>query len=281
MSHGLQIQGSYTWGKSIDSNSGVIAGDTLSGNAIGSLQWFDLKATRGLSDYNIGRVFVVNGTWQLPTLKSAPAVLGWAANGWELGGILKVSDGPPFTPTFGTDGDPLGLNSTDPWDFPDRLTGPGCKSLVNPGNPNHYVKTECFAIPTAPASFFTPTASAPMCTSDPVFGDNVTGNAFGTPPQCFNIRGNAGRNIIPGPGLVNLDFSIFKNNPIRRISENFNVQFRAEFFNVLNRANFGAPTIQTNTDIFDSAGNLSDSAGVLTSTVTDPREIQFAIKLIW
>ncbi|PYU18630.1 MAG: hypothetical protein DMG30_27075, partial [Acidobacteria bacterium] len=42
MSHGLQIQGSYTWGKSIDSNSGVIAGDTLSGNAIGSLQWFDL-----------------------------------------------------------------------------------------------------------------------------------------------------------------------------------------------------------------------------------------------
>src|SRR5207302_7680442 len=63
MSHGLQIQGSYTWGKSIDSNSGVIAGDTLSGNAIGSLQWFDLKSTRGLSDYNIGRVFVPNGSW--------------------------------------------------------------------------------------------------------------------------------------------------------------------------------------------------------------------------
>ncbi|PYU20305.1 MAG: hypothetical protein DMG30_21500, partial [Acidobacteria bacterium] len=281
MSHGLQIQGSYTWGKSIDSNSGVIAGDTLSGNAIGSLQWFDLKATRGLSDYNIGRVFVVNGTWQLPTLKSAPAVLGWAANGWELGGILKVSDGPPFTPTFGTDGDPLGLNSTDPWDFPDRLTGPGCKSLVNPGNPNHYVKTECFAIPTAPASFFTPTASAPMCTSDPVFGDNVTGNAFGTPPQCFNIRGNAGRNIIPGPGLVNLDFSIFKNNPIRRISESFNVQFRAEFFNILNRTNFGTPAVPDSTDIFDSTGALSDSAGLLTSLTTEPREIQFALKVIW
>jgi hypothetical protein len=280
MSHGLQLQGSYTWGKSIDEGSGVIAGDSLS-NAIGSLLWYDLKSIRGLSDYNIGRVFVVNGTWDLPTLKSASAVLGWAANGWELGGILKVSDGPPFTPTFGTDGDPLGLNSTDPWDFPDRVTGPGCKSLVNPGNPNNYVKTECFAIPTAPASFFTPTASAPMCTSDPVFGDNVTGNAFGAPPQCFNIRGNAGRNIIPGPGLINLDFSVFKNNPIRRISENFNVQFRAEFFNVLNRANFGTPLVPDSTDIFDSFGARNGSAGLLTSLTTEPREIQFAIKVIW
>jgi outer membrane receptor protein involved in Fe transport len=275
MSHGLQIQGSYTWGKSIDSNSGVIAGDTLSGNAIGSLQWFDLKATRGLSDYNIGRVFVVNGSWQLPSLKSGPSALSWAANGWELGGILKVSDGPPFTPTFGTDGDPLGLNSTDPWDFPNRLTDPGCKSLVNPGNPNNYIKTQCFAVPTAPASFFT--GSTPMCSSDPAFG----ANAVGAPPQCFNLRGNAGRNIIPGPGLINLDFSIFKNNPIRRISENFNVQFRAEFFNVLNRANFATPIVPDSTDIFDSTGATSGSAGLLTSTVTDPREIQFAIKLIW
>jgi len=50
-----------------------------------------------------------------------------------------------------------------------------------------------------------------------------------------------------GTGLVNLDLSFFKNNPIRRISENFNVQFRAEIFNVLNRENFGlpiSPTIQ-------------------------------------
>ena len=59
------------------------------------------------------------------------------------------------------------------------------------------------------------------------------------------------------------------------------MQFRAEFFNVLNRANFAAPTIQTNTDIFDSLGNLNSGAGVLSSTVTDPREIQFAVKVIW
>ena len=275
MSHGLQIQGSFTWGKSIDSNSGVIAGDTFTGNAIGSLQWFDLHATRGLSDYNIGRVFVVNGTWDLPALKSGPSALAWAANGWELGGILKVSDGPPFTPTFGSDGDPLGLNSTDPWTFPDRLTGPGCKSLVNPGNPNNYIKTQCFALPTAPDTTFW---QANCDTTSTFYGPNSTTEPF---PICFNLRGNAGRNIIPGPGLVNLDFSIFKNNPIRRISENFNVQFRAEFFNILNRTSFATPTIQTNTDIFDSTGAPNGGAGLLTSTVTDPREIQFALKVIW
>ncbi len=276
MSHGLQIQGSYTWGKSIDSSSGVIAGDTLA-NAIASPHYFDLSLNRGLSDYNIGRVLVVNATWQLPTRKSASPLV-WAANGWEIGGILKVNDGPPFTPTFGTGGDPSLSNTSDDWAFPNRLTGPGCESLVHPGNPNNYIKTECFAIPTAPASFFTPIASAPMCSSDPVFG----GNAAGTPPQCFNLRGNAGRNIIPGPGLVNLDLSFFKNNPVRRISESFNVQFRAEMFNVLNRANFALPVNPDDTDIFDSSGAPNDSAGLIKPpTVTPARQVQFALKVIW
>ena len=280
MSRGLQIQGSYTWGKSIDNNSGVIAGDTF-GNGVGSLHWYDLSLSRALSDYNIGRVLVINATWQLPTSKSAPPFVGWAMNGWELGGILKVNDGPPFTPTLGTGGDPLGLKNGDDWDFPNRLTNPGCESLVRPGDPKHYVKTECFAVPTAPASFFTPIASAPMCTSDPIFGDNITGNAIGAPPQCLNLRGNAGRNIIPGPGLVNLDLSFFKNNPIRRISENFNVQFRAEIFNILNRANFGVPISPDNTDIFDETGAPSAVAGFINSTTTNARQVQFALKVIW
>ncbi len=274
MSHGLQIQGSYTWGKSIDEGSGVVAGDTLA-NAIGSLPWYDLKSIRGLSDYNIGRVFVVNGSWQLPTLKSGPAGLGWATNGWELGGILTLSDGPPITPTFGTDGDPLGLNSTDPWDFPNRLTGPGCSTLTNPRNPNNYIKTQCFGLPTAPSQAFW---QANCDTTSGIFGPDGIPEPY---PVCFNLRGNAGRNIIPGPGLINLDFSIFKNNPIRRISETFNVQFRTEIFNILNRANFADPPVPNGTDIFDSAGDPNAAGGLLKSTTTPSRQIQFALKLIW
>jgi len=280
MSHGLQIQGSYTWGKSIDNNSGVIAGDTF-GNGIGSLSWFDLKLSRALSDYNVPRVLVINGSWQLPTSKSASPFVGFVANGWELGGILKLSDGPPFTPLFGTTGgDPLGIGSSDPWAFPNRATSSDCASLINSRNPNNYIKTQCFTIPTAPPSFFT--GPTPMCSSDPrFFGDNVTGNAFGTPPQCFNLRGNAGRNIIPGPGIVNLDFSLFKNNPIRRISETFNVQFRAEIFNILNHANFALPKEPDHTDIFDQNGVPNPVAGVITATTTSSRQIQFALKVAW
>jgi hypothetical protein len=107
----------------------------------------------------------------------------------------------------------------------------------------------------------------------------------GTPlvpfPQCFNLRGNAGRNILIGPGLTNLDFSIFKNNYIKRISETFNAQFRAEFFNILNHPNFAVPVSPDNTDIFDATGAPTGVAGLLTSTTTTAREIQFAIKLIW
>jgi hypothetical protein len=271
MSHGLQVQGSYTWGKSLDNNSGVIAGDTF-GNGIGSLPWFDLRLTRAVSDYNVGRTLVINTSWQLPAFKSGSSVLGWAANGWELGAIFKVNDGPPFSATFGTaGGDPLGIGSTDPWAFPSYSGAPGCGTLVNSRNPNNYIKTECFAIPTAPASF------AAQCV-------DASGAATTAPAgrvYCINLRGTAGRNDVPGPGLLNLDFSIFKNNYIRKISETFNVQFRAEIFNILNHANFALPVEPDNTDVFDDTGASTGTEGLLTKTTTDPRQIQFAIKVVW
>jgi hypothetical protein len=278
MSHGLQIQGSFTWGKSLDSNSGVIAGDTF-GNGIGSLPWFDMKLSHGVSDYNVGRTVVINLNWQLPLKKIDNSVLSWAANGWEFGAIFKANDGPPFTPTFGTDGDPLGLASTDPWDLPDRVRSPGCASPVNPGNPNNYVKTECFSVPLAPNAAYW---SANCDPAPPSVSGLIDPNSL----QCFNLRGNTGRNSIPGPGLMNLDISLFKNNYIRRISESFNVQFRAEIFNILNHPNFALPVMPDNTDIFDSTGaqlNPPDkgAAGVLVSTTTKSREIQFALKVIW
>ena len=264
MSHGVQIQSSFTWGKSIDNSSATVAGDQFS-NSISSLPWYDLKSVRGLSDFNIGRTLVINGIWQVPSPKSFSGPLEWVTKGWEFGAIYKVSDGVPFTATFGTDGDPQGLNSSDPWAFPNRLSGPGCGSLTNPGNPNNYIKTQCFAVPTAPSPAFW------LANCDPAFG-NLTNL------QCFNLRGNAGRNILTGPGLSNLDFSMFKNS---FTSEKFNVQFRMEIFNILNRTNFAVPVTPDHTDIFDSTGAPTGVAGLLTSTTTTSREIQFALKLIW
>ena len=59
------------------------------------------------------------------------------------------------------------------------------------------------------------------------------------------------------------------------------MQFRAELFNILNHANFAVPMTPDNTDIFDSTGAPTGVAGKVTSTATDSREIQFALKIVW
>jgi outer membrane receptor protein involved in Fe transport len=273
MSHGFQVQGTFTWGKSIDTSSATVAGDAF-GNSISSLDYFDTKLTRGLSDYNVGRSFVLNATWELPSPKSWSGPAKWISDGWQLGTILTLSDGVPFTPTWGTGGDPAHTLSSDDFAFPNRLAGPGCSSLTNPGHPENYIKTQCFAIPTAPNVAF--------WNANCLGGDAVT-------LQCFNLRGNAGRNIMIGPGITSLDFSVFKNNHIRRISENFNVQFRVEMFNIINHPNFAPPGPgDGNTDIFDATGatlapNLvqGGTAGLLVRTTVPERQIQFAIKFIF
>jgi hypothetical protein len=282
MSHGFQMQGTFTWGKSIDTSSATLAGDAF-GNSISSLDWFDMKLTRGLSDFNVGRTLVINGTWEVPTAKSFSGPARWITDGWELGTIFTASDGVPFTPTWGTGGDPSNSNSSDDFAFPNRLGGSGCNTLTNPGNPNNYVKTQCFAVPTAPDMAFWNANCNPLPPSIQPSDPNAP-PVFATFPQCFNLRGNAGRNSLIGPGIMSLDFSIFKNNHIRRISENFNIQFRAEMFNILNHANFAPPGPgDGNTDIFAADGTslAGSTAGALVRTTIPERQIQFAIKIVF
>lgn len=268
LSHGLQFQTSFTWSKTIDTSSATMQGDQFS-NGISSLDWFNPRLTRGPSDFSVPRTLVVSANWTLPFAKSLTGPSALLLNGWTLGGILKLSDGMPWTPTWGTGGDPQGINNSDDYAFPNRLGGPGCNSLVNPGNPYNYVKTECFAIPTAPSQAFY-NANCDSSVGNPVL------------LQCFNLRGNAGRNIIPGPGIKNLDFSLFKDFFMKRISERFKIQFRAEIFNILNHPNFGDPVLGNGeADIFDATGAPIPTAGVLTTTTTDARQMQFALKFVW
>src|SRR6266478_4442865 len=261
MSHGFQVQGTYTWSKSIDTSSASVAGDSF-GNSISSLPWFDLRLNRGLSDFNVGRTFVLNGTWEVPTPKSFAGPTQWALAGWELGLIFTASDGVPFSPTWGTGSDPLNSLSSDDWTFVSRQHGSGCSTATNPGNPNNYVKTGCFSVPTAPnLNFWNANCNAAPTSLLDSNGNQIVINNPQNPAldgagwlpalPCFNLRGNAGRNTLIGPGITELDFSVFKNNYIKRISERFNIQFRAEIFNILNHANFAPPTTPDNSDIFD------------------------------
>ncbi len=288
MSHGFQAQASFTWQKSIDTSSGGVIADPVI-TSISGLNWFDPRLTRGVSDFNDPKVFSLNYLWNIPAPKSLTGFARGLVGGWQLGGIFSASSGSPFTPLItNSSGDVLGLNSTDTFDYPDRLTTPGCQSLTNPGNRDNYVKLQCFVIP-AVATF--------------------NGTHY--------VRlGNLGRNVLTGPGLESLDFSVVKNTKVPRISEAFNVQFRVEVFNITNRANFQPPIsnlalfnlsptfdpitgVQTdglipgtvaqpgptgacsggpsNSGCIGGAGALSGGDG----TATDSRQMQLSLKVIW
>jgi hypothetical protein len=268
MSHGVSGGVSYTWGRTIDTASGSTDGDQFK-NGLSSQFFFDPRLRRGPSDFNQTHNVVVNYSWEIPSPNALPSVLGWAASGWEFGGIFTASTGVPFTVTIAPD--PLGLNNTDAFNFPDVV--PGCHPVHGGLN---YLNLNCFVLPQAtpdiaaqcqPFGFVSAALPAP---SQP---------SAGIPGTCANRLGNSRRNSIVGPALVNLDMSLFKNNYVKRVSEQFNVQFRMEVFNLLNHTNFNPPT--SNSQVFDGSGNSVGSAGLLDTTATTSRQIQFAVKVIW
>jgi len=267
--HGVQFGGSYTWSKATDDSSATVAGDTFS-NSVTSWFWFAPSISHAPSDFNVTHSASVNGTWQLPgshLQKGLATVVG----GWQLGGIVKLNSGVPTTPLIAPD--PLGIQNvgSDVFSIPNLI--PGC----DPVNHNYksspggvflgYMNYSCFQLPQA-----TPDIAA-RCRP---FSSSLPGT-------CANLLGNAGRNSIVGPSLENVDFSLIKNFAVKKISESFNVQFRAEFFNIFNHANF-APPLPFNgcgcAQIFKGNG-ASASAGGLQSLVTLPRDIQFALKIMW
>ena len=268
LGHGFQFHAAYTFGKSLDTLSATEANDSFPNGLFNQL-FFDQSTTRGLSDFNVAQNLVLNFTWQVPGPKRTANLLQWGLSGWQLGGLYKASTGQPFTPILG--GDPLGTKLNETGEVPSYV--PGCKLVdanfkKNPGGPI-YINSSCLTLPQA-----TP-AIAAECQP---FGF-VPGISAGIPGTCANLRGNLGRNSIVGPGLSKLDFSVFKNNQVKRISESFNVQFRAEIFNILNQTNFASPT--GNLIVFDQHGLAVPSAGLITATQTTSRQIQVALKLIW
>jgi hypothetical protein len=124
------------------------------------------------------------------------------------------------------------------------VAAPSCGKPVNSGNPNGYLKLQCFAFP------------------NPV-----------------NVLGNLGRNSVIGPGLQTVDFSLFKDNFRKKAGEGMNIQFRVDVFNVLNHPNFLPPL--DHRDVFDGNGNPVPGAGLIDATATPSRQMQLGIKVIW
>ena len=281
-SRGFQAQFAYTFGKSLDDDSQTIAGDTF-GNGLNSPMWFLPKTFYGPSDYDTRHAISINGLWDIPAPKSLGPIANTALGGWELGGIFTINSGVPTTPIIADDPLGLGNSGADQFGLPNIVAG--CNPVNSKWKADNlqFINTSCFTLPTA-----TP-AIAAQCEPFGYAGGPavVAGAPNGVPGTCANLLGNVSRNSIYGPRLVNLDFSILKNFPVKRISEVFNIQFRAEMFNVLNRVSFVPPQPGSgdgNSAIFGQDGSPSGgSVGQLQeyATGTPSREIQFALKFVW
>jgi hypothetical protein len=273
---GYQFQIAYTYSKSLDDDSQTIAGDTFA-NGINSPWWWLPKAFYGPSDFNVTHTLSVNALYTIPTPKSWNGFTKEALADWELGGIFTFNSGTPTTVI--NNGDPLNLGNSGADQFGPAVKLPGC----NPVNANWiggpapvYINQNCYTEPSVPTSAV---SSLPYpCIPFAALADTATTT------YCSNLSPlNVGRNQLYGPNFVNMDFSIHKTFPITRISEAFNIQFRAEIFNIFNHSNFVPPQpnsgdgnsgVLNNDGSFASLGNIAELAG-------QPREIQFALKFNW
>jgi Carboxypeptidase regulatory-like domain/TonB-dependent Receptor Plug Domain len=239
-SEGFQLRGVYTWSKALDNGDSLNA--TAAGNAPGLVSNpFDLRADWGPATYDVRNMAVISGTYDLPLGHGRQYLNG-------LSGFRNAMAGGWSVNSIVT------VQSGFP--FTPQLS-------YNPSNNGDSRN------PVRP--FLNPAFSGPVILGTPAQWFNPA--AFLAPPAGSGFYGNLGRDSLTGPGLATWDLSFLKNTTIR---ERLTLQFRAELFNLLNRANFNTP----NSIVFTPAG-LSPTAGVITSTSTTARQVQFGLKLLW
>ena len=239
-SHGLQFQSSYTWSKNIDDTTTAVGQtDYVPGGTGAVSQPYNPKADRGLSSLHMGQTLVINGMYALP----APSTGGLIHNllgGWQVASIFTANAGVPFT-VYVSNRNAPDLSRQAGNQHPDLVAGRSFSSIVT-GNPNGY---------------FDPTA-------------------FYLPPPGF--YGNAGRDILIGPGVTSVDLSLQKSTPLP-IREGSRLEFHADFFNLLNRANFANPRATQTQVLNATTRTYVPGVGHITSTVTNSRKMQFGLKL--
>jgi hypothetical protein len=248
---GFQFRGNYTYAKNLDNGSAW--NTSVSGNTPAFVSFpLNPKVDWGPAATDVRHSATINASYELPFganhryLAHPGTAARILAAGWTTSAIVNVQTGFAFTPQ-------LGYNPT--------LNG-DTRNPVRPSwNPNFSGRL----YPHTVSQFFNPNAFLPPTVA-------LASAACGTSNVC-GTYGNVKRNSLVGPGLTNVDFSASKNT---RITEGLQLQFRAEFFNILNHSNFLTP----NPVVFTSAtSGISPTAGVITATATTSRQIQFGAKL--
>jgi hypothetical protein len=261
-SKGLQFEASYTYAHSLDIASNANLGPTQNNS-----DFRDFRIPQqeyGNSDFDVRHRFVINSIYELPFghgkrfLGNAGGVANQIVGGWQIANIISLSSGNWYTVLdsngnfANADGGAGGVSQR-----PDQVGNPNKAGPVL-GNPNPQCQVLVSQGGLAPDKIRTPTAWFNTCAfTDPALGS----------------FGNVGRNTIESPGYRTWDFSLFK---FFQTSERTNLEFRAEFFNLLNHTNFlfanSGPQNGNNATILGTS-----QFGSLTAA-RPPRQIQFALK---
>jgi hypothetical protein len=276
-SAGLQFQLSYTFGRGIDNNSRVNFSDLQDNLSAFPPDNYDLSTNRGLSTQHVRHNFSFNYVYELPRMDMSGAA-GALLNGWQLNGIVTLATGNPLQVRHGV----------SDWNQDRANSGGGLgerPSLVSGAstNPVDGSTAGCGAV-----------GASPIGTPDRYFDPCV----FVSPPKGF--LGDLGRNTMIAPGVATFDFSVFKNSSL---TEQVDLQFRAEFFNLFNRANFATPprtamgifsAVSTNPvdcSVYGAApgpgcnevdvATYNANAGVIDKTTTTSRQIQLGLRLLF
>ena len=241
--YGFTFQAVYSWSRSIDNGAIEYASNDVP-NGMDSPYPFDPNAQRGLSTWDTPHHASINFVWDAPAIHSTQRAPRFLLSGWELSGIFTVQSGPPTSVLISSDRAGMGALVSGGGYLPQRANfnpAPGCSTnATNPGHPNSYYNLQCFTFPAA------------------------------------GELGNLGPTTLRGPGLEDFDFSLFKNQNL--IGERLKAQFRAEFFNLFNRVNFGTQRVTG----FNAQGmTILSNAALQSPTATTSRQIQFGIRFVW
>jgi Carboxypeptidase regulatory-like domain/TonB-dependent Receptor Plug Domain len=243
---GFSLRGVYTWSKALDD------GDSLNGTAANNAPGlvsnpYNLRADWGLATYDVRNMGVINAVYELPIGRGkefANGVTGWSDRLVSGWTVNSI----------------VTLQGGFP--FTPQLS-------YNPSNNGDNRN------PVRP--FINPDFTGPIVLGKP--GEWFDPTAFIAPPNNSGLYGNLGRDTLIGPSLATWDLSVLKDTAIR---EEVHLQFRAELFNILNRANFNTPNLIV--AVLPPASTTpqgNPAAGSITSTSTTSRQVQFGLKLLW
>jgi hypothetical protein len=199
----------YTWSAFIDDASEIF-NPAVSGDVAVSQDSFNRRADRGRSTYDRPHRFTSNFVYELPWMQNQPGAAGRILGGWQINGFVTAQAGPPFTPLAGVD--PTGALAGI-----DGLVGNSIRPNLNTSLDLSSMKLEDILLQGGRTLF------SPL-----VPGQRV---------------GLAGRNILRGDGILNIDFGVIKNI---KTFEGHRFQVWAAFYNLSNTRNFGIPESRIN-----------------------------------